>query len=188
MPIMGGLMAFLLLTGTGLGSLPAHANAPVPVEPSYSVTMTAYNAVPEQTDDNPLETASGLYANPETVAARSRDLADTLPFGTIIEVIGAPKDTDSCGYAPVAKHIGYRIVADTMNARYSDRIDVLLSEDTTVPTSLGEKNATRYLGVCTNVVIRVVGHVDMSHPSRIPATQKDLASFVHGTSGDLAVK
>ena len=126
MTILGALMGFLLLSGGASSALPAHATAPkVPVVPSYAVTLTAYNAVPEQTDNSPLETASGAYSNPEIVAARSRNLADELPFGTIIEVIGPSVSNNPCGYDIVAPLIGYRVIADTMNARYTDRIDIL---------------------------------------------------------------
>ena len=60
-------MGFLLLS-SGAAAMPARAAAPT--LPSYTVTLTAYNAVPAQTDSNPLETASGAYSNPEVVAAR----------------------------------------------------------------------------------------------------------------------
>src|SRR3989344_7061629 len=117
------LMGFLLLSGA-MSALPAHANAPsTPAVPVYSVTLTAYNAVPEQTDGDPFTTASGSYSNSEVVAARSRDLAENLPFGTIIEVTGPASPNNNCGYKIVAPIVGYRVIADTMNARYTDRID-----------------------------------------------------------------
>ena len=86
MLLLTALMGFLLLSGA-MSAMPAHASAPT--LPDYPVTVTAYNAVPEQTDSDPFTTASGAYSNPEVVAARSQDLADKLPFGTIIELEGS---------------------------------------------------------------------------------------------------
>ncbi|MBI2025235.1 hypothetical protein HYT04_00400 [Candidatus Kaiserbacteria bacterium] len=165
-------MGFLLLSG-----LPARASAPsVPPLPNYAVTLTAYNAVPEQTDDDPFTTASGAFSNPEVVAARSRDLAEELPFGTIIEISGPRVPSDSCGYKIVEPIVGYRVIADTMNARYTDRIDILFHTDSNYVMKEGRvKNAGTVLGICTGVTVRVVGHVDIS---RIPKTQKELASLV----------
>src|SRR3990167_7901425 len=123
MTIIAALMGFLLLSGATLGALPAQAGAPT--LPNYAVTLTAYNAVPEQTDSDPFTTASGAYSNPEVVAGRSRDLAQVLPFGTIIAVTGPSEASNTCGFNIVAPIIGYRVIADTMNARDTDRIDIL---------------------------------------------------------------
>ncbi|OYV63811.1 MAG: hypothetical protein B7X03_00015 [Parcubacteria group bacterium 21-58-10] len=176
-------MGFLLLSG---GAAPAYAA--VPVVPSYTVTLTAYNAVPAQTDSSPLETASGAYSNPEVVAARSPDLAGTLPFGTIIEIDGSSaSSTDTCGYDVVAPHIGYRVIADTMNAHYTDRVDVLLPTNADYTTAdKGKRNAAQVLGVCSGVTVRVVGYVAIN---RIPKTQAALAALVTGdTSTPLALQ
>ena len=62
MTILGALMGFLLFSAA---TTAAPAQAAAPTLPSYPVTLTAYNAVPEQTDSNPFETASGAYSNPE---------------------------------------------------------------------------------------------------------------------------
>ena len=173
------LMGFLLLSGA-MSALPAHANAPsTPAVPVYSVTLTAYNAVPEQTDGDPFTTASGSYSNSEVVAARSRDLAENLPFGTIIEVTGPASPNNNCGYKIVAPIVGYRVIADTMNARYTDRIDILFHTDSNYTMKDGMvKNAGTVLGICTGASIRVVGYVDITYPSRLPKTQKELAGLV----------
>lgn len=187
MTILGALMGFLLLSGSAV-ALPAYAMAPkAPSLPDYAVTLTAYNAVPAQTDTSPFETASGAYSNPEVVAARSRDLADELPFGTIIEFDGSNISSgDTCGYGVVARRIGYRVIADTMNPRYFDRIDVLFDTKAIYPTAdNGMKNAAEVLGICNNVSIRVVGHVSIN---RIPKTQLELAAIVSGNAGALALK
>lgn len=175
-------MGFLLLSG-----LPAHAEAPkMPVTPGYSVTLTAYNAVPEQTDGNPLETASGAYSNPEVVAARSQDLADELPFGTIIEIDGTNASRESCGYDAVKSVIGYRVIADTMNVRYTKRIDILFGTKKEYRTTdKGMKNAAQVLGICDGATVRVVGHVGIN---RIPKTQEALAAIVAGETNALALR
>ena len=175
-------MGFFLLSG----ALPAHAVAPV--LPNYMVTLTAYNAVAAQTDSDPLVTASGVYSNPEIVAARSRDLADELPFGTIIEIDATDASTEACGYAIVAPIIGYRVIADTMNARYTDRIDILFSTKSNYTLKDGRvKNAGMVLGICNGVTVRVVGHIDLTHSQQIPRTQVELAKIVVGAGG-LALK
>ncbi len=178
MTLFGALMGFFLLSGAAL-ALPVQASAPAVVQPTYTVTLTGYNAVPEQTDDSPFETASGAYSNPEIIAARSRDLAEELPFGTIIAIEGPAVAQESCGYHVVAPVIGYRVIEDTMNARYTDRIDVLFNTDAKYVTADGRvENAGMIVGICKGVTIRVVGHLD---PARLlPKTQAALAAIVTG--------
>lgn len=182
MTILGALLGFSLLSGS-LAVSPSLVGVPTP---AYTVSMTAYNAVPGQTDSNPLTTASGAYSNPEIIAARSRDLADKLPFGTVIEIAGPAADPkDTCGYDIVAPIIGYRVIEDTMNAKFTDRIDVLVGTKTNYIMADGKvKNAANVLGICDNVTIRVVGHVDIN---TLPKTQAALAELVTGKSG-LAVQ
>ena len=186
MTILGALMGFLLLSGA-LSALPTEASAPT--LPSHTVTLTAYNAVPEQTDGDPFTTASGAYSNPEVVAARSRDLAGELPFGTIIEVVGVATPNTTCGYRVVAPLIGYRVIADTMNARYTARIDILFSTNSNFRTRSGATiNAGTILGICNGVSIRVVGYVDITRPGNLPDSQEELAALVKGTGPALALK
>lgn len=176
-------MGLFLLSG---GTEPASAAASA--LPNYTVMLTAYNAVPGQTDSTPLETASGAYSNPEIVAARSRDLAEELPFGTIIELDGSNIAAENtCGYSVVARRIGYRVIADTMNPRYTKRIDVLFDTQANHTLSGGRTlNAAKVLGICKGVTIRVVGHVPIN---RIPKTQAGLAALVQGANqGALAFK
>ncbi|MCX6786490.1 MAG: hypothetical protein NTU85_01565 [Candidatus Kaiserbacteria bacterium] len=170
-------------------TLPASASAPsAPTSPDYTVTLTAYNAVPAQTDADPFVTASGAYSNPEIIAARSQDLAKELPFGTIIEIKNPPVTDDFCGYKTVASIIGYRVIADTMNARYTDYIDVLFSTKSNYTSVDGSvRNASTILGNCDGAVIRVVGHIDLTH-TRMPKTQSELAAIVKDGSAPLAVK
>ncbi len=194
MQYLGAFIGFLFFAGTGAMAAPASANAPavaqvapVPSYASYSVAMTAYNAVPSQTDGSPLETASGAYSNPQVVAARSQDLGSELPFGTIIEIEGPATKGDTCGYSVVRPIIGYRVIADTMNIRYTNRIDILFP--TTANYLMGDGvtlNASNLLGICHGVTIRVVGHVDLSNPANLPKSQAALAALVSG--GGLAVR
>jgi 3D (Asp-Asp-Asp) domain-containing protein len=173
-------MGFLLLSGATTGGAQG-------VSAEYPVTLTAYNAVPEQTDSDPFVTAAGTYSNPEVVAARSHDLADELPFGTIIELDGPTSKQNTCGYGIVAPVIGYRVIADTMNMRYTNRVDVLLGNSRYTMADGTVKNAANVLGICDGITVRVVGYVDLTHPNRLPKTQAQLAALVHTGSG-LAVK
>lgn len=172
-------MGFSLLFGGVPFSMGTTSESPVATQPSYAVTMTAYNAVPSQTDDNPFETASGAYSNPEIVAARSRNLAEELPFGTIIEIDGSSAlPTNTCGFGGVAPLIGYRVIADTMNARYTDRVDLLFDTEANYVKADGSTiNAAHVLGICKGITVRVVGYVDIRH---IPKTQAALAAIVRG--------
>ena len=182
MSILGALMGFSLFlspTALSFGSFSAPKSvAPVAsVAPSYTVALTAYNAVPEQTDSNPLETASGAYSNPEIIMARSVDLADALPFGTIVELDGSHITSgDACGYDLVAPHLGYRVIEDSMNAKFMKRVDVLLDTNLTYTSPNGRvRGAADVLGICQGVTIRVVGFVDINH---LPKTQAELAQLV----------
>lgn len=194
MPVIAvvALMGFLFLPGSA--GAPAHAetiSAPIAVagvaeEPSkrlatskevartYQVSMTAYNAVPGQTDDNPFVTASGMASNHEVVAARSRDMAAELPFGTVIRIERSTKDTPSCRFGEVEPQIGYRIIADTMHQRWVHKIDVLFDQHNTVSVHGREVNPAIALGVCSGITITVVGTVDMKDP---PTTQSELAAM-----------
>lgn len=146
---------------------------------AYVVGLTAYNAVPAQTDGDPFTTASGAYSNPEVVAARSVDLAADLPFGTVVEITRTAKDTPGCQFGVVEHLIGYRVIADSMNPRISNHVDVLFAADETVSTGGRVMNPARALGVCTQVNVRVVGSVNIKN---VPATQAELAKLVAGTA------
>lgn len=138
------------------------------------VSMTAYNALSAQTDGDPSTTASGAFSNPEVVAARSRDLARELPFGTVIRIEHTSKDTPGCRFAQVEPQIGYRVIADTMHQRWTKKVDILLDETNTVSVEGNEVNPGIALGVCRNVTITVVGHVDIN---RMPETQAELVKM-----------
>ncbi|MEK7134012.1 MAG: hypothetical protein AAB804_02995 [Patescibacteria group bacterium] len=148
---------------------------------TISVRLTGYNAVPEQTDDNPNITASGAFSNPDVIAARSRDLAGTLPFGTVI-VLETPEKSNSCGFEVVDHLIGYRVIADTMHERMHNKIDVMFDPADTVQIGVdgNARKATNpaiALGIC-NVNIRVVGKIAIKD---IPDTQRELAFLMKRT-------
>lgn len=182
-------MGFLLLSGAATtASAPAVAAIAPPVV-SYQVAMTAYNAVPEQTDSDPYTTASGAYSNPEVVAARSQDMRDELPFGTIIEIDGPTEKQNNCGYSVVSPILGYRVIADTMNVRYTNRVDVLFSTKANYLMTDGTTlNASTIFGVCQGVTVRVVGHLDPKRMAHLPKTQAELAAIVEGADSTLALK
>lgn len=160
-------MGLLIMSNAGASSL-----AMEPVLPTYTVSMTGYNAVPEQTDGDPHTTASGAFSDPDVVAARSVDLADELPFGTVIEI-----DTDSatsspnCGLSVVDKHMGLRVIADSMHPRKRNQIDILLPNEKTVRAAGKVVNPAVALGVCKGVTIKVVGKIDIKN---MPKNQTEL--------------
>lgn len=145
----------------------------------YDVSLTAYNAVPGQTDGDPFTTASGAYSNPEVVAARSVDLAESLPFGTVVALTRTAGDSSWCNYSKVEHLIGYRVIADSMNSRIVNHVDVLLPTDETVSLDGRQVSAARAIGKCDQVEVRVVGYVDVSE---IPDTQAELARLIEGTA------
>ena len=144
---------------------------------TITAKLTAYNAVPAQTDKNPFTTASGAFSNPEVVAARSGDLASKLPYGTVIAISREGADTPSCNFSPVESQIGYRVIADAMNPRISNTVDVLLDQNNMVQVGSRMYNPGIALGLCGKVTIRIVGKIAVKD---IPATQLELAEMVDG--------
>ena len=181
-------MGFLLFVATG--AFPFSVTAPQALaQPTYILTLTGYNAVPEQTDDTPFITASGAYTNPEVVAARSQDLRDELPFGTIVAITGPATDNNGgCNYDLIAGDIGYRVIADSMNARLKNRIDILFARKNRYPLPGGRTmNAASLIGACPGTRVTVVGFVDIKNPANLPESQADLVALV-AKGSPLAVK
>lgn len=149
--------------------------------PTLNAKMTSYNAVPEQTDGTPFITASGAYSNPQVVAARSHDLSDALPFGTVISIeqSASTKNTNTCGYGVVKNQIGYRVIADVMNISKHKQVDVLLNQNRTVRVGNKTINPSIALGICHNMVIKVIGRISIRH---IPKTQAKLVSLIKGNA------
>lgn len=185
--ITTALVGFFVYTGGATTTLPttwATMKAdPTPSYPTLQVAMTGYNAVPEQTDSDPYTTASGAYSDPDIIAARSRDLADELPFGTVIQVVPSASSTRNCGVNLVNDMIGLRVIGDTMNARFSQKIDILFDTADMVKVGGKQVNAARALGNCKNITIQVVGRVD---PRKMPKNQIELRIAL-GAESTLAV-
>ncbi len=143
------------------------------------VKVTAYNAVPEQTDADPMTTASGARSNPEVVAARSVDLKEMLPFGTVVKLSRSASDSENCRFGQVEPLIGYRVIADSMHSRKREQIDILLDQNETVPVHGKEVNPALALGLCSGVTVEVVGRIAVKD---IPETQIELAALVEGNT------
>jgi len=69
-----------ILLGLIFGSVTTYQ---APTTTQIQATVTAYTSDPAETDDNPLETASGTVPGPGTIACPSR-----WPFGTRVEIEG----------------------------------------------------------------------------------------------------
>lgn len=169
-------MGFFVYSNLSLASVSVDAMKQAPIlEPTYptlNVSMTGYNAVPEQTDSDPYTTASGAYSNPEVIAARSVDLADELPFGTVIEVVAnSASTTPNCGIGVVEEHLGLRVIADSMHPRKRNQIDLLFIDDKVIRARGTYVNPAVAFGVCKDIEIRIVGKIEVKN---IPKTQQAL--------------
>jgi 3D (Asp-Asp-Asp) domain-containing protein len=158
--------------------------SPEVVQTTISTKLTAYNAVPGQTDNTPFITAVGAFSNPEVIAARSKDLAHRLPYGTVIAIERTLADTPSCRHSVVEDQIGYRVIADAMNTRIINTVDVLLDQHKTVTVDGRTVNPGLALGRCAQVSVRIVGVIPISD---IPATQDELRAMVEGET-ELAIR
>lgn len=172
---------FILPANVGLGS-PAFAEV-ARVLPTYEVNLTGYNAVPAQTDSDPYTTASGAYSNPRIVAARSVDLRDELPFGTVIAILPTDTSSPNCGFPVVADRVDLRVIADSMNPRIHNTVDILFGSRDSVEVGGRTINAARALGICEDVKIEVMGKIDIAD---IPETQSELVAMLAGESPELA--
>ncbi len=187
-------MGLFLLANAATSTVPtsdwAKEQAPVieePTYPTYTVSMTGYNDVPEQTDDTPHITSIGLPVNPEVGAAASRDLiAGHLPYGTVIELSpgAAEYATGGCELPAVEDYIQYRVITDTMAARHKKHVDIQFGRKQRVTFGKYTLNAAVAIGWCNNVKIRVVGHIDLDH---MPKTQKELQLALGRDTAELAI-
>ncbi|MEN9561318.1 MAG: hypothetical protein RIQ56_591 [Candidatus Parcubacteria bacterium] len=172
------LTGFFVFSGVGGFATSTPETQIAPPEPtykSYTVSMTGYNAVPEQTDDTPFQTSIGAYTNPEIIVARSKDLADELPYGTVIRISQA-EVKHGCEYELVEEYIGLRVVADAMHPRKRNQIDVLLDTKPIINSKTRKLNAAQALGYCReNIVIEVIGKIDTR---AMPKSQKELKDMM----------
>ena len=102
--------------------------APAP-EIELRVSASAYNSLPEQTDDTPLLTASGVLLEPGMrVIAVSPDLLEMgLRYGMLIRIDGLPGE--------------WRVV-DRMASRWRHSIDLYMGEDLGAARAWGRRNVT----------------------------------------------
>lgn len=174
------LAGFLVWSGaiSGMPVLLSQTHVPVAIidtdKNTLIVKLTGYNALPEQTNGDPDTTASGVFSNPAVIAARSRDLAETLPYGTVIS-LEMPKNVRSCGFKEVEHLIGYRVIADTMHMRKSQQIDVMFDENEVIRLGGKDVNPAVVVGVC-DVTVRIVGKITLKD---IPDTQAELALLMN---------
>ena len=98
-------------------------------EVSLDVTVTAYNSVVEQTNEDPRTAAWGDELEPGMkVIAVSRDLLSMgLRRGTKVRIEGMP---------------GEFVVLDKMNRRWERRIDVYMGEDVRAARRFGKQDTT----------------------------------------------
>ena len=170
---------FFIMSGAQAATAPAAPEVPEPTHPTFIVHLTSYNAVVGQTDDDPMTTASGLRSNPETIAARSVDLKQDLPFGTVIAIERAASDTNNCRFSEVESLIGYRVIGDSMNARMKNRVDVLLDHEDKIEVNGKPTNPSRVLGICDEVTVHVVGFIPVKD---VPDTQEELRQMVDASA------
>ena len=181
----GGISADLSAAALAKEDTPMKQSSPeAPSYPTYTVSVTGYNALPEQTDSDPSTTASGAFSNPDIIAARSVDLADKLPFGSVIAITAASSTLarqslgdggPNCGLGLVQDLVGLRVIGDSMHPRMRNKIDMLFDAKDTIRANGRPMNPALVLGICKNVQIAIVGHVDVRH---MPRTQTELAAAV----------
>lgn len=101
-------------------SLPVGTVKAIPEKPEIKsvVTATVYNAVPEQTNSEPLITASGFVIDKDSfpnIIAVSRDLERKFPMGSKVRISGT-------------SHDGIYRVEDRMHKRWRKKIDILVPD------------------------------------------------------------
>lgn len=104
---------------------PTKVKESVKSKTQYKVTATMYFAVNGQCDDSPLITACGYKINPKKASqqkwiAVSRDLLKIFKYGDKVRLSNAGDKN------------GIYIIADTMNKRFKNKIDILETEGTSL--------------------------------------------------------
>jgi hypothetical protein len=79
----------------------------------------------------------------------------------------------------VEDQIGYRVIADAMNPRITNTVDVLMNQHAKVWVDGRMVNPALAVGRCDAVTVTVVGKLAISE---IPQTQAQLATIVEGSS------
>lgn len=115
------LVLLPMIVGSTRVNIKSPPSPPPPViDDRISVTLTTYQAVAGQTDDDPFVTASGFKLNPynprkHRIIAISRDLLQTFRFADSVVIENA------------GKYSGTYCVHDVMNKRFRKRIDILIN-------------------------------------------------------------
>ncbi|MGH8454596.1 MAG: 3D domain-containing protein, partial [Nevskiales bacterium] len=122
---------WLILTGLLLLLAPVEAREDPITHRALVVTATAYNSVPEQTDDDPDVAAWGDRLRPGVKSiAVSRDLLGKgLKRHARVRIHGLP---------------GEYLVLDKMNERWENRIDIYMGEDTKAARYFGKRKVRIY--------------------------------------------
>lgn len=117
--------------------LPSFAGLHSAEKPAYTLLSTAYNSLPEQTDDTPFETATGEQTQPGIIAL-SRDLLEEIPYGSVVEIVDVRprvEEPNGCGATMTTIRrmetypgltAGQFRVADTMHRRKTEQLDMWL--------------------------------------------------------------
>lgn len=147
----------------------------------FHLTMTAYNAVEQQTSRHPNITASSSSANAQIVVAVTPKLLKKLPFGTVVRfTYSGSTQSQKCGFRYVQNRIGYRIVLDKMNPKMNRDLDILFGNNDMVNIEGGKRvNSSVALGTCRDVSIKIVGFIDMRNQP-LPETQNQLLRIIKG--------
>lgn len=124
-------LAWLILTGLLLLLAPVEARQDPVTHRAQMVTATAYNSVPEQTDDDPDVAAWGDRLKPGMKSiAVSRDLLDKgLRRHAKVRIHGLP---------------GEYVVLDKMHERWENRIDIYMGEDIRAARHFGKRKVKIY--------------------------------------------
>jgi 3D (Asp-Asp-Asp) domain-containing protein len=124
-------LAWLTLCGLLLLLTPVEARQDPVTHRAQVVTATAYNSVPEQTDDDPDVAAWGDRLKPGMKSiAVSRDLLDKgLRRHAKVRIHGLP---------------GEYVVLDKMHHRWENRIDIYMGEDTKAARYFGKRKVRIY--------------------------------------------
>jgi 3D (Asp-Asp-Asp) domain-containing protein len=125
------LRELLILLGLLLLLVPAQAREDSVQYRALTVTATAYNSVPEQTDDDPDVAAWGdrLMPGIKSIAVSHDLLEKGLGRHAKVRIHGLP---------------GEYVVLDKMNERWENRIDIYMGDDVRAARHFGKRRVKIY--------------------------------------------
>ncbi len=123
----GVLMLAGFLAQAEAQSLKGEARSPK----AMVLEATAYTSSPRETDTTPHITATGIRTRLGVLAV-SRDLLAALPFGTKVRLrdLGSVQGRGKGLFNPLFREVVF-VVADAMNPRFRQRVDVWLPDRAT---------------------------------------------------------